>query len=321
MKKLIHSFPLKVIALLILVIVSCILFLTYQTYGNWDFALSLRSSKLIAFVLVGIATSFATITFQTLTHNQFLTPNILGLDSLYTLVQTTVFFFFNGKQLLGSESVATFLLTIAIMVIFSVLLANFLLHKGQNNLFLLLMIGIILATLLNSITTFLQVAMNPNEFDALQTKLFASFNNINSQYLPIAAIIILILVIFLWFKSLTLDVLHLGDDQATNLGINIPPLQFSLLVVISSLIGVSTALVGPITFLGFIVANISYHFIGTYHHRQLFIGGSLIAIFLLIFGEFMVEQVFKLNTPLSSVIEFTGGIYFIGKIIYERKNG
>lgn len=321
MKKITHSFPFRIFLLLIAVGCSIGLFLTYHTYGNWEFALSLRSSKLVAFCLVAVATTFATITFQTLTQNHFLTPNILGLDSLYTLIQTAVYFFFKSEQVLKAESLSTFLLTIVIMVIFSVLLANFLLRRGQNNLFLLLMIGIILGTLLNSISTFLQVAMNPNEFDALQNKLFASFNNINSQYLVVAAGLIIVLIAYLWFKSLTLDVLHLGSDQASSLGINVPRLQFKLLIVISALIGISTALVGPITFLGFIVANISYQFLATYRHRQLFLGGSLIAIFLLVFGQFMVEQVFQLNTPLSSVIEFVGGGYFIGKIISERKQG
>ncbi|EFT96947.1 hypothetical protein HMPREF9502_01714 [Enterococcus faecalis TX0031] len=47
--------------------------------------------------------------------------------------------------------------------------------------------------------------------------------------------------------------------------------------------------------------------------------GSLIAVFLLVFGQLMVEQVFHLNTPLSVVIQFVGGVYFIWKIIAERK--
>ncbi len=57
----------------------------------------------------------------------------------------------------------------------------------------------------------------------------------------------------------------------------------------------------------------------TYRHRELFVAGSLIAVFLLVFGQLMVEQVFHLNTPLSVVIQFVGGVYFIWKIIAERK--
>ncbi|ALS36371.1 iron complex transport system permease protein [Enterococcus rotai] len=319
MKKFFQSSAVKVILLLIAVIAVCALYLSYKTYGNWAFALELRGKKLLAFVFVGIAATFSTISFQTMTQNHFLTPNILGLDSLYVFIQTLLFFFLGGQQLLGNETIATFLLNVLLMVSASIMLSHFLLKKGGNDLFLLLMIGIILGTFFNSISTFLQVVMDPNEYDLLQGKLFASFGNVNSQHLLIAGILITFLVGFLWLKSHALDVLHLGNEQATSLGINVPRFQFVLLTVISALIGLSTALVGPVTFLGFIVANMSYQLMGTYKHRELFLGGSLLSILLLVFGQFLVEQVFQLNTTLSIVIEFGGGVYFVGKIISERK--
>lgn len=319
MKKFFQSSAVKVILLLIAVIAVCALYLSYKTYGNWAFALELRGKKLLAFVFVGIAATFSTISFQTMTQNHFLTPNILGLDSLYVFIQTLLFFFLGGQQLLGNETIATFLLNVLLMVSASIMLSRFLLKKGGNDLFLLLMIGIILGTFFNSISTFLQVVMDPNEYDLLQGKLFASFGNVNSQHLLIAGILITFLVGFLWLKSHALDVLHLGNEQATSLGINVPRFQFVLLTVISALIGLSTALVGPVTFLGFIVANMSYQLMGTYKHRELFLGGSLLSILLLVFGQFLVEQVFQLNTTLSIVIEFGGGVYFVGKIISERK--
>ncbi|MGX7263529.1 iron chelate uptake ABC transporter family permease subunit [Enterococcus crotali] len=319
MKKFFQSSAVKIILLLIAVIAVCALYLSYKTYGNWAFALELRGKKLFAFVFVGVAATFSTISFQTMTQNHFLTPNILGLDSLYVFIQTLLFFFLGGQQLLGNETIATFLLNVLLMVSASIMLSRFLLKKGGNDLFLLLMIGIILGTFFNSISTFLQVVMDPNEYDLLQGKLFASFGNVNSQHLLIAGILITLLVGFLWFRSHALDVLHLGNEQATSLGINVPRFQFVLLTVISGLIGLSTALVGPVTFLGFIVANMSYQLMGTYRHRELFLGGSLLSILLLVFGQFLVEQVFQLNTTLSIVIEFGGGVYFVGKIISERK--
>ncbi|MBO0470051.1 iron chelate uptake ABC transporter family permease subunit [Enterococcus sp. DIV0242_7C1] len=319
MKKFFHSSAAKIIVLLLAVLLVCTLYLSYKTYGNWAFALELRGKKLLAFIFVGVAAAFSTISFQTMTQNHFLTPNILGLDSLYVFIQTLLFFILGGQQLLGKETIGTFLINVLLMVAASIVLSRFLLRKGSNDLFLLLMIGIILGTFFNSISTFLQVVMDPNEYDLLQGKLFASFGNVNSQHLMIAGVLITLLVGFLWMKSATLDVLHLGNDQATSLGVDVPRFQFILLTVISGLIGLSTALVGPVTFLGFIVANMSYQLMGTYRHRDLFLGGSLLSILLLVFGQFLVEQVFQLNTTLSIVIEFGGGLYFVGKIISERK--
>ncbi|AIM24506.1 putative ABC transporter permease protein YclO [Melissococcus plutonius] len=294
-------------------------YLTYNTYGNWLFALNLRGKRLIAFVLVGIATAFSTISFQTMTNSQFLTPNILGLDSLYILIQTGIFFFFRRIGTLENFSTGLFFLNVLLMVGMSLFLAKFLLGKRQNDLFLLLMIGMILGTFFNSISTFLQVMMDPNEYEQLQGKLFASFGNVNSQHLMIAGILILCLILCLWIQSTSLDVLHLGKDQAMNLGIYVPKFQLGLIIIISTLIGLSTALVGSITFLGFIVANTTYQLVNTYKHQQLFIIGSLVAILFLVLGQFLIEQIFQLNATLSTVIEFIGGLYFVFRIIGERK--
>ncbi|MGK0552146.1 iron chelate uptake ABC transporter family permease subunit [Enterococcus faecalis] len=305
--------------LLLAVVGVCWLYLTYHTYGNWSFALALRGKKLAAFVLVGIAAAFSTISFQTMTQNHFLTPNILGLDSLYVFVQTFLFFTAGGQQMAGTMSFRLFLLNVVLMVGISVGLAYSLLRKSRNDLFLLLMVGMILGTFFHSLSTFLQVIMDPNEYDLLQGKLFASFGNVNSQYLLLAGCVIIGVAVVLWHNSYALDVLHLGQDQAQSLGISLSQFQLFLLLMISLLVGLSTALVGPVTFLGFIVANISYQMMDTFQHRPLFAAGSLIAILFLVCGQFFIEHLFQLTTTVSVVIEFTGGVYFVGKIIRERK--
>lgn len=317
MKRYLNSSTVKVVGLLLLVVIAVWLFLTYQAYGNWEFALKLRGKKLLAFVVVGVSTSFATISFQTLTQNHFLTPSILGFDSLYILVQTVLFFFFG--QGLAQYHQSIFGLNVILMVAVSTALFFWLLRRGEQNLYLLLMVGMILGTFFRSASTFLQVLLDPNEYDKLQGKLFASFGNVDVSLLMIAGLMMTVFILFLWKMSSRLDVLHLGRDQATNLGINVPRFQLMVLISISFLVALSTALVGPITFLGFIVANVTYELIGTYRHRHLFVIGSLLSILLLVGGQFLVEQLFQLRTTLSVVIEFAGGIYFVGKILAERK--
>lgn len=307
--------------LLVLVLIFGTLFLTYHTYGNWEFALQLRGKKLLAFVLVGVSTTFGTISFQTLTQNHFLTPSILGLDSLYVVLQTALFFFF-GNQSAGmlGNNLLMFSINVLLMVGVSTLLFFFLINREQENLYLLLMIGLVLGTFLGSMSSFMQVLLDPNEYTILQGKLFASFNNIDTSILKIGGLMIILIVLYLWRQGPKLDVLHLGRDQGTSLGIDIKKLQVHLLIAISALVAISTALVGPVTFLGFIVANLTYQYMKTYRHHQLFIAGSLIGILLLVVGQFFVEQVFHWNTTMSVIIEFIGGVYFVVKILKERKS-
>lgn len=305
--------------LTVLALLLCGLYLTYNTYGNFQFAWMLRGKKVAAFLLVALATGIATVSFQTLTQNQFLTPNILGLDSLYVLIQTLLFFFVGGVNMLSQEQTSTFLISIFLMALLSLLLANVLLKQQQNNLFILLMLGMILGTLFSSTSNFLQIIMDPNEYDLLQGRLFASFSNINTTHLGLAAGIILLGSLVLLAANRYLDILHLGDDQATNLGIPLKKFQILILFLVSLLTGTATALVGPITFLGFIVANISYQLMPTYRHSYLFPTAVLLGIIFLVGSQFLVEQVFQLKTTVSVVTQFVGGLYFIGKIIYERR--
>lgn len=305
----------KLVILAICTVLSIVLFMTYQTYGNWSFALSLRGKKITAFIVVGILTSLSTISFQTLTQNRFLTPSILGFDSLYVLIQTALFFLFGN---IVGHTVGLFISNVVLMVFLSVLLFGNLLKKESQDLFLLLMIGMILGTFFSSISTFLQVLMDPNEYDKLQGKLFASFSNIDVRLLVAIVPIVIVLLLLFWKVTPILDVFHLGVEQAINLGVRVSVFRLYILGLISLSIALSTALVGPITFLGFIVANVTYQWLGTYKHSELFIGGSLMAVFFLVFGQFLVEHVFHMNTTLSVIIEFTGGIYFIWKLIKDR---
>lgn len=314
-----HRKKIRFVGLFLLTLGVIVSYLLINTYGNWQFSWALRSKKVFAFLLVSLATSSATISFQTITQSQFLTPSVLGLDSLYVLVQTVLFFLLGGVTMLQQVGTGMFLLNIGLMVGLSQLLFFFLLKKGQANFFLLLMTGLILGTLFNSISTFLQVVMDPNEYDLLQGKLFASFGNIPNHYLLPATIIISLSWFFLFYKRHSLDVFHLGREQAVNLGIDTDSFQFLVLCCVSLLTGTTTALVGPITFLGFIVANISYRFFATYRHDELFLGSFLISVLFLVGGQLLVEQLFGWNTTVSIVVEFFGGIYFMTKLVHERK--
>lgn len=309
----------KLWLLLGLTVLSIILFLTYHTYGNWSFALPLRGKKIGAFVIVGILTSVSTISFQTLTQNHFLTPSILGFDSLYALIQTVLYVWVGQSVMLATSNKEwLFLGNIVLMVLLSVSLFSLLLRRERQDLFLLLMIGMILGTLFRSASTFLQVLMDPNEYDKLQGKLFASFSNVDISLLGWSIPVVIVIVLLFWHSAPTLDVFHLGIEQATNLGINVHRFRQYQLFLISLSVAIATALIGPITFLGFIVANVTYQWLGTFRHRSLFVGSALLSIFMLVMGQFLVEQVFHMNTTLSVMIEFSGGVYFVWKLLKER---
>src|SRR5699024_2295534 len=264
--------------------------------------------------------AFATTIFMTITNNRILTPSIMGIDSLYMLTQTFIVFIFGSKSLVMMNSNINYLLSISVIVIFS-LLFYWLLFKGENNnIYFLLLIGMICGTFFSSFTEFMQVLIDPNEFMIAQDKMFASINNVNTNlvYLSIVLIVLVVLYFSRFYKYL--DVLALGKDHATNLGVPYDYVVKRLLIIVAILISVATALIGPITFLGLLVVNITYEFLKTYRHKYVIIAGISMSVIALVGGQFIVERLFAFQTTISVVINFVGGIYFIYLLLKENRS-
>ena len=288
--------------------------------GSFDYALPRRAIKVAAMALTGIAIAYSTVIFQTITHNRILTPSIMGLDSLYLLLQTVLVFFLGSSHMLIANPHWNFILSVLAMVVFALLLYRFLFQSGKRPIYFLLLVGIILGTFFSSVTTFLQVMIDPNEFMSVQDKMFASFNNVNGDLVWWAFGIIIITLFIGWKYLNELDVLSLGRDIAINLGVPYDHLVRRMLILSAVLIAVSTALVGPITFFGLIVANLSYEFFKTYKHSVLIVGAGLLSIVALVGGQWIVERVFTFSTTLSVIINFIGGIYFIYLLLKESRS-
>ncbi|GEL66092.1 iron chelate uptake ABC transporter family permease subunit [Marinilactibacillus psychrotolerans] len=314
-----YKSPIRIIILFFLVIFSVGVYLLVQSNNNWGYILPLRGKKIIAFIIISICSTIGTMTFQTMTENKILTPSIIGLDSLYVFFQTVIMALLGNGHALIRDKYFNFFLSTFLMVGASCLLYWIFFKKFPGRLYLLLMTGLIMGTFFRSFSSFLQVLMDPNEFDQLQSRLFASFNNIDTSLLFVTIITSLPVIVLLFKLSSVLDVLHLGRVNALQLGVNVDLLTFILFLLISILTAVSTALVGPVTFLGFLGANLSYRIFDTFQHKTLFIGGSLFTIVFVISGQIVIEHIFKFQTTLSVVLEFVGGLYFLIILLKERK--
>jgi iron complex transport system permease protein len=310
---------LKLSLLAVLAVALIAVFLFIQLGPNWDYALPRRLKKVLAIVITGGAIAYATMIFQTITNNRILTPSIIGLDSLYMLIQTFVVFAFGSMSLPSTNKHLNFFISVALMIAFVAVLYKLLFQKEGRNLYFLLLIGLVLGTLFGSMSTFMQVLIDPNEFLIVQGKMFASFNNVNTDLLVISIVIIGIIAIYATRLSKYLDVMSLGKEHAVNLGIPYDYVVKRMLVIVAILIAVSTALVGPITFLGLLVVNVAYQFMRTYRHSYLIPGAMLISIIALVGGQLIVERVFTFETTISVIINFIGGAYFLYLLLREKK--
>ncbi|MFC4172481.1 iron chelate uptake ABC transporter family permease subunit [Microvirga sp. GCM10011540] len=308
--------PIRVLLILAAVAAGVIvLFMTLNARGRWDFILPFRGTKVLSMVLVAHAIAVSTVLFQTVSHNRILTPSIMGFDALYILIQTGLIFTIGSARLTMLDPRLLFAFEVAAMMAFSSALYRWLFSGGSRSLHLLVLVGIVFGVLFRSLSSFMQRIIDPNEFVLLQDRLFASFNSVESDLLAVATGVILIVSIIGWRLMGVYDVLALGRETSINLGVNHNRAVTTVLILVSVLVSVSTALVGPVTFFGLLVANLAYQLAGTHKHRFVLPVAVLLAIACLVGGQLILERVFAFDTALSIVIEFVGGIVFLALLI------
>ncbi|MGI7354019.1 iron chelate uptake ABC transporter family permease subunit [Campylobacter coli] len=307
--------------ILILAFLTLIMALVFVFAGLKDFdeyALKNRFLQIAAIVIVAICIAISTVIFQTLCNNKILTPAIIGLDSLYMLLQSALVFSLGSANLSVYRNDINFLITLACMVVFSLGLYK-ILFSSDKSIYLIMLLGLIFGTLFSTLSSFFEILIDPDEFMIIQGRMFASFDNVAFDVLALAYIVTLLSFIWIFRYMKFLDSLSLGKDLSINLGINYQKISKHLMIIIAILTSISTALVGPITFLGLLVVNITYELFKTAKHSILLLACILISILALLGGVFFVSRIFDYNTTISVIINFLGGIYFIYLVLKGNK--
>ncbi|HIC3450142.1 iron chelate uptake ABC transporter family permease subunit [Campylobacter coli] len=307
--------------ILILAFLTLIMALVFVFAGLKDFdeyALKNRFLQIAAIVIVAICIAISTVIFQTLCNNKILTPAIIGLDSLYMLLQSALVFSLGSANLSVYRNDINFLITLTCMVVFSLGLYK-ILFSSDKSIYLIMLLGLIFGTLFSTLSSFFEILIDPDEFMIIQGRMFASFDNVAFDVLALAYIVTLLSFIWIFRYMKFLDPLSLGKDLSINLGINYQKISKHLMIIIAILTSISTALVGPITFLGLLVVNITYELFKTAKHSILLLACILISILALLGGVFFVSRIFDYNTTISVIINFLGGIYFIYLVLKGNK--
>ena len=300
--------------LIILAVIVLLAMAAYMTIGVkfhnerlMRFAFKIRYPKLIAMVITAFTIGGASIVFQSVINNTIVTPCLLGMNSLYTLIHTAVVFFLGSGSMLVINSNMSFALDLVIMGVVATFIYSYLFKVTNHNVLYVLLIGTVLTSFFSSIQSTLTRIMDPNEYDTLLTSLVASFSNVNSEIIIFSLIIIAAIIVI--FRK----------EQAVNLGVDYDRCIRRLLLAVTLCISVATAMVGPISFLGLIIANLSRQMLKTYRHTQLILGSALFGMIGLIFGQLIVERIFVYAIPVSVFITVGGGIYFLYLLLAGKR--
>ena len=313
----------KLALMVFLVVVAAAAYLfsdvSFANERLFRYAMKIRIPKLIVMLVTAAAIGGASIVFQSVINNTIVTPCLLGMNSLYTLIHTAVVFVAGSGSFLVVNGNISFAVDLVLMGVAATVIFSFIFRKRNNNNVYVLLIGTVLTSFFGSIQSTLVRVMDPNEYDGLLASLVASFSNINSEIIVFAVLLLAVLIFALRRELALLDVLTLGRDQAVNLGVDYDRAIRRLLLGVALCIAIATAMVGPISFLGLIIANLSRQLLKTYRHSQLIAGAALFGMIVLAGGQMIVEQVFVYAVPVSVFITVGGGIYFLYLLLGKRR--
>ena len=311
---------LKLLVLAALVLAACAAYLTVDVDPKYlDFAMRLRIPKLAVMLIAAFAIGGASLVFQSVINNTIVTPCLLGMNSLYTLIHTAVVFVAGSGSVLAVNANAAFAVDLVLMGLSATVIYGYLFQKTHYNVLYVLLIGTVLTSFFGSIQSTLTRIMDPNEYDSLLTTLVASFSNVNGEIIAFALAVLAVLVFVLRKDLALLDVITLGKAQAVNLGVDYDRCIRRLLLGVTLAIAVATAVVGPISFMGLIIANLSRQLLKTYRHSQLIAGSALFGMLILVAGQLIVEHVYTYAIPISVFITVGGGLYFLYLLLTKRR--
>ena len=277
-----------------------------------------RFFQVLAMVISAALIASTALVFQTLTNNRILTPSLIGFDSIFVLAQTIIVFFFTSKSVFYANPYLNYLASTTVMLFMTMILYMTVLRKQKNHIIFLLLIGLIISTLTRSIAQFLQTIMDPQEFQYLTIRTEVSITNMNTSIIMLVVPLMIVLIGLLYKNHHSYDVMSLGESEAIGLGVDYNKLMHRSLIYIAIAMSISTALIGPISFLGLIAVNIARELLKTYKHKQLMILSSFVAIIFIVFGQTIVSE-FEYQTTVPVFISMFGGMYMLYLILKENK--
>lgn len=308
----------RLILLALALLVSAALYLFWGLRSPMGFILSLRTTKLIALIMVGASVGAATVLFQTVAANRLLTPGIVGFDALFVLIQTSMVMMLGAIGYATLPQLPKFLIEATTMAAAAMLLFGLLLRKGAGDMTRLVLSGVIFGVLMRGLSSFMQRILDPSEFAVVQAASYASFTAIDPVQLAIAVPIFLAALAVAMRLAPALDVANLGRDRARTLGLDHDRLVLAVLALIAALVAVTTALAGPVTFLGLLAASLAAALLDTHRHRMAIPGAAVMGALILVAGQFLFERLLGLQSTLAVIVEFLGGLVFLFLVLKRR---
>lgn len=286
---------------------------TLLSGGALDFVVNqYRLPRLCLAMGVGAGLGLSGMLVQGVIRNPLASPDLLGISSGAGLAATVLFVLFPNAPVYCLPMAALFGGIVAALVI---LLIGYQLQPTPAHLAL---IGIAISAFLASGIDFLMI-VNPIEINTAMVWLTGSLWGRNWTQVPyIWVTLSVMLPVALWL-AWRLDVIGLGEDSATSLGIE--PKKVQLFALMSSVIlaSISVSVCGTISFVGLLAPHLARMLFG-HNHKLLAPSAALLGALMVLLADTLARGIDPpLELPAGVLTSLIGAPYFI--FLLQRYKG
>ena len=317
------------VSLIAIVLCICIMMLLY---GNTNYSLdvvirvlrgeniqgatfaiaTLRLPRMLSGLLVGIAFGIAGNTFQTMLRNPLASPDIIGVTS-------------------GSSVAAVFCIlvlglsgpAVSIISVISGLLVSMLIYLLSKDISFsgsrLILIGIGIQAMLQAAISFLLLKASQYDVPGAMRWLSGSLNGMTMKGIPTLFIVVMVFGIISLLFTKYLQVIELGDEFATTLGIRLNLVRIILILSTVFLIAFATSTTGPIAFVAFLAGPIASKIVGRGSSNVL--ASGLVGALLVLSSDMIGQYVFSTRFPVGVITGILGAPYMLFLLICINRRG
>lgn len=238
--------------------------------------LQIRAPRILAALLIGASFGATGTAFQAIFKNPLVDSNILGVTSGAG--------FGAAIAILWMGSAWQVQLSAFVFGLIAVFLSFFgsRLYKTTPLLVLTLM-GILIGSLFNSLTSMLKYVADPlDTLPAITFWLLGSLTNITWQRMPALIILTSVGIVFLWLVRWRLNILSLGDEEAKTLGVDPVRMKIMIILFATLMTAVAVSVSGVIGWVGLVIPHAGRMIIGPDHKRLLPVSVGLGAAFMIL---------------------------------------
>lgn len=285
----------------------------WRNADGWEMFQATRVPRTIALVLAGAAMAMSGLIMQMLTQNRFVEPTTTGTTEWAGLGLLTTLILLPEASILTRMIVAVAFAFVGTMVFFA-----FLRRVKLRSSLIVPIVGIMLGAVVSSVSTFF--ALQTNLLQSLGVWFAGSFTSvITGQYEVLWIVLIVVVAVFFYADKLT--VAGLGEDVATNVGLNYNRVVLVGTGLVAVATGVVTVVVGNLPFLGLIVPNLISMARGDDLRSNLpwvcLLGIAIVTVCDLL-GRTIIAP---FEMPVSVILGVVGAVVFVVLIVRKTRRG